>query len=196
MNLVKDHENYNWQTDDAARLSIAHTSDLATAPLEVECRVIGHSGIVRPELIRVRTEDLEFLAAGLFGAPRDKAERQAGWTGDAYKFGVYARRSKRSRHDVVILRTDGGGFYAYIDMSLTAAEMWRHLCLTCTTEMLWNICSCVVHTSDSAHEYGREFVIQAFLEGRLKKRRRRGSVSAFVKPVPRIVVTKEPATTL
>jgi len=180
--FVKQYEGSNWRTDDAASLYIAGTGHDTDPPLEFRCFVIGHTGIVRPETIQVRTAELEFLAAGLFGPPRDKTAHHVGWTGDAYKFGIYARRSISSRHDVVILRTDGRGFHAYIDMSLTAAELWRYVSATCSWEMLWNICSCVAHTHDSAHEYGRQMVTQAFLEGRLKRKRRRGIVRAYLVP--------------
>lgn len=88
--------------------------------------------------------------------------------------------SRYSRHEVVILRTDGGGFYSYLDVSLTATEMWRHLCTTCPPEMLWNICSCVVHTHDLARGKGRQEIMNAFAGGRLKKRRRQGRIQVYV----------------
>lgn len=144
----------------------------------------------RPEIVNVQTANLEFLGAGLFGPPRDKSEHHAGWTGDAYKFGVYAHLSRHSRHDVVILRTGGGGFYGYLDVSLSAAEMWRHLCATCTPEMLWNICSCVVHTHDLARGKGRQEIMNIFAEGRLKKRRRQGRIQVYVET--RIVESTPP----
>jgi hypothetical protein len=38
----------------------------------------------------------------------------------------HPHRAVKRPQNIVILRTDGGGFYAYIDVSLTAAEMWRY----------------------------------------------------------------------
>ena len=182
MNFVKENRWHPWRTDDPAGLYICNTSEATDAPQHFSCMVIGHSGIVRPESVSVPTNDLEFLGAGLFGPPRDKKEGHAGWTGDAYKFGIYAQRTRGERQNIAILRTDGGGFYAYIDVSLTAAEMWRYLCAHCSSAMLWNICSCLVHTHDSAHEKGREELMYLFAEGRLKKRRRKGKVQVYVEP--------------
>lgn len=181
MNFVKKSDFENWRTDDAASLYIRDTSKAAESPQQFACTIIGHSGIMRPESISVPTADLTFLGAGLFGPPRDKRDGQAGWTGDSYKFGIYAQRTRGERQNIVILRTDGGGFYAYIDVSLTAAEVWRYLCAQCSSPMLWNICSCVVHTHDLAREKGRKELMHIFAEGRLKKRRRQGQVQVYIK---------------
>jgi hypothetical protein len=182
LSFIKQNSWEPWRTDDPAGLYICDTSKAAEPPQEFPCMVIGHSGIVRPETISVPTADLTFLGAGLFGPPRDKTGRQAGWTGDSYKFGIYAQKSVGERGNIVILRTDGGGFYAYVDVSLTAAEMWRYLCAQCSSPMLWNICSCVVHTHDLAHEKGRKELMHIYAEGRLKKRRRQGQIQVFVEP--------------
>lgn len=182
MEFVKHGEHYNWSTKDDAELHIPDTATAAEPPQELSCLVIGHSGIMQPEKVQVRTPELVFMGAGLFGPPREKTENSPGWTGDSYRFGIYGYFPRFSRERVVILRTDGGGFYAYIDVSLTAAEMWHYLCYACSSEMLWNICSCVVHTYDLAEENGRQAVIQAFLEGRLRKKQSRNRLQVYLAP--------------
>lgn len=67
-------------------------------------------------------------------------------------------------------------------MSLTAAEMWRHLCETCSPEMLWNICAGVVHTYDLARNNGRQSIMEIFAEGRLKKKPGRNGVQVYIQP--------------
>jgi hypothetical protein len=181
LEFIKEDDLYNWRANDPAGLYIPHTSKAAEPPQEFPCTVIGHSGILRPATMPVRTANLTFLGAGLFGPPRGKTEHSVGWTGDAYKFAVYAYQPRFGREDIVLLRTDGGGFYAYIDVSLTASEMWRHLCETCSPEMLWNICSCVVHTHDLARDNGKRAIMEIFAEGRLKKKRGRNGVQVYIK---------------
>lgn len=179
MEFIKE-DAYNWQANDPAGLYIPCTSKAAEPPREFACTVIGHSGIMRPATIPVPTANLTFLGAGLFGPPRDKTRHSAGWTGDAYKFAVYTYQPQFGRENIVLLRTDGGGFYTYIDLSLTAAPMWRHLCETCSSEMLWNVCSCVVHTHDLARDNGKQSIMEIFAEGRLKKKRGRHGVQVYI----------------
>jgi hypothetical protein len=180
LEFTKEDDCCYWRTNDAAGLHVDGRSDAPEPPQEFACSVVGHSGILRPATIPVPTATLTFLGTGLFGPPRDKSEHQAGWTGDAYKFGVYDYLPRHGRRQIVILRTDGGGFYAYVDVSLEASEMWRHLCKTCSPEMLWNICQCVVHTHDLACQKGRQEMMKLFAEGRLKKRRRQGRTQVYV----------------
>jgi hypothetical protein len=181
LEFIKEDPLYNWRTNDPAGLYINYTSKEPEPPKEFACTVVGHSGIVRPETVPVQTINLEFLGAGLFGPPREKTDRQPGWTGDAYKFGIYEHLPGYGRREIVILRTDGGGFYAYLDVSLEAASMWRHLCKTCSPEMLWNICSCVVHTHELARKKGRQEIMTIFGEGRLKKKRGRYGIEVYIK---------------
>ena len=182
MEFIKEDALYNWRTNDAAGLYIRNTCEEAEPPQEFACTVIGHSGILRPATIPVPTQNLTFLGAGLFGPAREKTETSPGWTGDSYRFAVYAYQPKYGRENTVILRTDGGGFYSYIDVSLTAAEMWRHVCKVCSPEMLWNVCSCVVHTYDLAVESGRQAVMEMYAEGRLRKKQGRNGVRVYVEP--------------
>ena len=181
MEFIKEDDLYNWRANDPAGLYIPHTRKAADPPKEFACTVIGHAAIIRPATVPVPTANLTFLGAGLFGSPRDKTEDSPGWTGDAYKFAVYAYKSRFGREEIVILRTDGGGFYAYIDVSLTAAEMWRHLCGACTPEMIWNVCSCVVHTHALARHNGRQEIMDVFAEGRLRKKRGRNGIQVYIK---------------
>ena len=193
LDFIKEDELYDWRTNDAACLYVRYTRKTIEPPQKFACRIIGHSGIVRPETQEVATRDMVFLGAGLFGPPREKTEISPGWTGDSYRFGVYAYQPNFGREHIIILRTDGGGFYAYIDVSLTAAEMWRHLCQACSPEMLWNVCSCVVHTYDLAVENGRQAVMQLFADGRLRKKKgRNGGFQIYVQPKVLIPQTSSP----
>jgi hypothetical protein len=193
MEFIKEDVLYNWRTKDAAGLYIKDTSKVSDPPQEFDCAVLGHSGIVRPDKISIPTASLEFLGAGLFGPPRERTEHHPGWTGDAYKFGVYECLPRFGRRQVVILRTDGSGFYAYVDVSLEASVMWRHLCKTAGPEMLWNVCSCLVHTHDLARQKGRQEIMNAFAEGRLKKKRGRSGPQVYVQAQIRKITPSQSA---
>lgn len=121
------------------------------------------------------------MAVGIFGAGRpSRTCRNVKWTGDAYEYGLYQYASGAARHPaIVVLRTDGGGTYAYIDDTLTAIETWTTIAAQ-PPEMIWNICHLIAHTYERAFCAGRAQIEQIFLEGRLKKRRRQGRLRVEV----------------
>jgi len=69
--------------------------------------------------------------------------------------------------------------YGYIDNTVTVIET-RTTIARQPPEMIWNLCHLILHTYDLAFRAGREQVERLFLEGRLKKRRRRGRVQVEV----------------
>lgn len=177
MNVIQEHEGYNWKTDDSAGLYLAHTGH-KEAPQELPVQNIGHYAEVRTGTIQIA--DLEFMGAGLFGEGRGSAAHGSKWTGDCYKFGVY-KLPKRKRGAIVIIRTDGSGTHVYLNDDITALETWEHLVKVSTPEMLWNICYVVVFSYEQGRNHTRREVHQQFVQGRLKKVRRNRQVYVEVK---------------
>lgn len=161
-----------WRIDDPAGLYYnVHGSQQLPPPELFRARPIGHFNHQAEIDVPVETAHLKYMGAGLFGPPRPSCLGSATkWTGDCYKFGVY-----RYENSVVILRTDCA-FYAYLDNhSSTACELWGHLVRVCDASMLWNLCYEIVFAHEAGRTAGARRICDAFLDGRL--RRKRGRVS-------------------
>jgi hypothetical protein len=166
--FIKEDRLYNWRTDDIAGLCIPGTSKDPEPPQHFFCTVIGHTGIVSGEKMRVPASNLLFLGAG---------ER----TGKTHQFAVYEDACAAAQHDVVILQSDGGSICAYVDMTPAASEMWRHICKSCSLEILWNMCSGVVRSHELGRQLGRQEIMDAYAEGRLRRKKGRFGVQVCIK---------------
>jgi len=171
--LQREGEGLNWHTDDPAKLYLSNTGDFSEAPTELSAFIIGRGGVVRPATRVVKLEDLRFMGHGLFGESRPCSYGSSTrWTGDAYKFGIYEEPVKR----IVIIRTDGSGTTAYAIDETDALETWQKLVAALPSEVLWNLCMTLSNTYRKGRADERQVVLQQFLEGKLRKRRRRGVV--------------------
>ena len=186
MKLVQDHPGYNWRTDDPARLHISRTGHLPEAPLALKCLVM-HDSLNRGERVEVEYASLEFLATAVFGEGRlSPGEGNTRWTGDSYKHAIYRYSQPfSSRGSIVIIETHGGGTQGYHIATLTAAEMWVGLALSLPSESLWNICHDLCRMYHNARYVERQTIYTQFLQGRLKKRRRRHKVYVQVLAEPK-----------
>jgi hypothetical protein len=185
MNLLQTRPGCYWQTDDPIRLPLNEAGP--DQPQTIAAFLVGHSGLVRPLCRVIRYADLEYMGAGLFGDARQSGSGASWkWTGSAYRYGIYAlaEEYRRGRRDVVILRADGSGMKAYVVDELEAEDTWRKLIAACPPELLWNVCSTIAHTYHAGETAGRKKVHLAFLDGRLKKRRKAGRVWAEETPIP------------
>jgi hypothetical protein len=164
-----------WHSDDAARLywykSEHPGSDRApTAPERLTAYVIGHTGIVMGEHVIVEVAALDFLGAGLFGEGRPCSFNSAvKWTGDSYRYGIYAVNGHAGRH--VIIRNDGGGIYVYLDAGHTD---WNTLCSLLPPERLWDLCQVIGHTYHQGRDHERQRLYRLFAQGGIKRTKIRG----------------------
>jgi hypothetical protein len=117
----------------------------------------------------------------LFGEGRPCLGGNAKWTGSCYRYGVYECPKAYSGHAIVILQSSGGGMAGLLLSSTTSAETWQHLAATSAPEMLWNICHNLYELRREALEGVKRTIFAAFIEGRLKKsRKRKGHVSVTI----------------
>jgi hypothetical protein len=177
MNLIQESKGWNWKMDDAAGLYISGTGSLTEALPQLLARRISHSGIVESEVVSVQVADMNFMAAGLFGPGRGTGNIK--WTGDAYKFAVY----QCGRRAIVIMRTDGSGTRFYYLDDLISREIWEYFTSTLTTEMLWNVCRQIIFAYEEGRDHAKKEAYDLFVEGRLKKRKRKGRVYVEVSEV-------------
>ena len=98
------------------------------------------------------------------------------WTGTSYRYGVYLVHKPYSGPAVVILQSSGGGAEGLMLSSTTSVETWEHLAATSKPEMLWNICHELYEVRREGLEGVKRSIFAAFIEGRLKKSRRRKGV--------------------
>jgi hypothetical protein len=72
---------YYWRTNDAADLAFNEAGP--QPPTHISCYNL-HDTLNRGEIAQVLIAELHFLARAHFGI------RNVGWTGDAYRFGIYS----------------------------------------------------------------------------------------------------------
>lgn len=186
MRFKRDFDTQYWQIDDPAGLHYSVHGSAELPPPEVfHARCIGHFNRSPEITMPVETASLAYLGTGLFGPPRPCGTGSTTrWTGDSYKFAIYHHKTS-TRGCIVILRTDGSGFYAYLDdHTSTVCELWEHLVRVCDPPMLWNICYELVFAYESGREDGEHRICKAFLEKRLKRRGRGAHV--LIVPAARI----------
>jgi hypothetical protein len=131
----------------------------------------------------VRVEDLNFIGAGLFGAGRPCLGGSAKWTGDSYRYGIYTTHKPYTGPAIVILQSSGCGMVGLQFDFRTSVETWQHLTTTSSPEMLWNVCHELFELHREALEGQRRTVFAAFVEGRLKKSKRKGHYEVTMVPL-------------
>lgn len=184
-------DTWGWNSDDAAAIywykSDWPGSDKSPTPPEtITAHVIGHTGIVMSSKMTIKLEQLRFLGAGLFGKPRGDRTK---WTGDSYRYGIYAIDGDYLKHHCII-RMDGGGIYAYVDCGHTD---WPALCQTLPTERLWDLCQVIGHTYEQGVEHERKRLYRLVAENRLKRAKVRGQNAYKVTEIAKEEAEKEVA---
>ncbi len=102
---------YYWRTNDAADLAFNEAGP--QPPTHISCYNL-HDTLNRGEIAQVPIAELHFLAKAHFGV------RNVGWTGDAYRFGIYRFSRQFGRPEIVIVVSHGGGMEAYLLSDLVA----------------------------------------------------------------------------
>ena len=72
--------------------------------------------------------------------------------------------------------------HGYAFDNLVAGKTWEHIATHFTPEMIWNLCNQLAHAYKTARDAERHALCTAFLEGRLKMRRKGGKRWAQVLP--------------
>ena len=68
---------------------------------------------------------------------------------------------------------NGGGMEASLLSDLVALQTWSHVAENLSEDLRWNLCYEIMHAHRAVKTEATRIVMQLFLEGRLKKRRRR-----------------------
>lgn len=124
----------------------------------------------------MRVDDLKFIGAGLFGEGRPCLGGNAKWRGNSYRYGIYECHKPYSGPAIVILQSSGGGMDGLMLSSTTSTETWQFLAKTLPQEKLWNVCHELYELRREALEGVKRSIFSAFIEGRLKKSRKRKGV--------------------
>lgn len=127
---------------------------------------------------RVDLDAMTFLGAGLYSDERVAA---TGVTGQSHRFGVFEWRESRPR-GIVIIVCHGGGMRCYLIETPRRIESWQAVCKALTQDQLWDLCHSIVDAYEAGLAVGRNKAYRLFLDGRLKKRKRNGSVTVDVIP--------------
>jgi hypothetical protein len=161
-------------TDDLASLCFSEAGP--QPPATVRCYNMRdfHN---RGEISEIPIISLEFLAAGIFGEGRPAwPGSTTKWTGDSHRYGVYRSPAGSYKNGIVLLETHGGGMFGYAFDNAETADTWDGITAILRPEMIWNVCRQITKVYHAARELERAVVYRAFIEGRVKLRRRHGQV--------------------
>ena len=170
---TQSHPGYYWKTNDPADLAFNEAGP--DQPQAIRCYNM-QDHINRGEARDVPVDGLEFLATGIFGESRPSRSSPIRWTGNSHRYGIYRNRSGLYRNGVVVLECHGSGMQGYAFDNLVAGESWEYIAAIFPTEMIWNLCYQIAHGYRAARDAERALVYRAFVEGRLKKRRRHNNL--------------------
>lgn len=172
MNPTQAHFGHYWHTDDPADLAFNESG--SEQPQTVRCYNMQNH-LNKGEFRQVPVAPLQYLATGNFGEARlSGIGSTTRWTGDSHRYGIYRNPTGLYRDGIVILECHGGGMYGYAFDNLVAGETWEYIAAHFKPEMIWNLCNQIAHAYRTARDAVQHEIHQAFLEGRLKRRRKGG----------------------
>lgn len=180
MQPTQKRSGYYWNTNDPADLSFNESGPLA--PTSVRCfNMQDH--LNRGEFRDVPLEALTYLASGTFEEARP-AGGTTKWSGNSHRYGIYRNSSGLNKNGIVLVECHGAGMVGYAFDNLVASETWEHIATTFSQEMIWNLCYQIAHAYHAARDAERTILQCAFIEGRMKKRRRSRRVYVEIEPRP------------
>jgi hypothetical protein len=180
MNPTQAHPGHYWHTDDPADLAFNEAGP--DQPQTVRCYNM-QDHLNRGEFRDVPVAALEYMAAGIFGEGRpSRITSTIRWTGSSHRYGIYRNPTGLYRTGIVILECHGGGMYGYAFDNLVSGDTWQHIAANFQQEMIWNLCNQIAHAYKTARDAERSALLQAFLEGRLKRRRKGSKQWAQIVP--------------
>lgn len=138
----------------------------------------------------VKTAEWEHVARATFGPARRSSSRpaDAGWTGNAYRYDIY-RYAGEAIFDEgawALRFSHGGGNGWLTHRPLPGETTPLEHAATLPETLRWDVCHFLYESVETtAHEAARDKyreMATAFLEGRLKKRRKGGKVLVEIAP--------------
>ncbi len=172
MNPIQAHPGHYSHTDDAADLAFNESGP--NQPLTVRCYNM-QDYLNKGEFRDVPLGPLEYLTAGIFGEARPSgAGARIRWTGSSHRYGIYRNPTGLYRTGIVLIECHGRGMFGYAFDNLVAGETWQHIAANFAPEMTWNFCHQIAEAYQTARDTERHAMCTAFLEGRLKGKRRNG----------------------
>jgi hypothetical protein len=148
-------------------------------PTALDCTLIGHICLVTGKTKPVPCRELTLLKAYACGI-REPESRQR-WTSNV-RYIVYEWQGDFSRPSIVIVKDCGGGPYYYVVDQLAFLETWKALAAVIDDATAWDVLSALTGTYDKGHEEGSKKLGTLFLQGRLKKRKRKGAYHLEILP--------------
>ncbi len=180
MNPTQAHPGHYWHTDDPADLAFNEASH--NQPRAIRCYNM-QDHLNKGEFRDVPVASLEYLGAGIFGEARPSGFGSTTcWTGSSHRYGIYRNPSGLYRSGIVMLECHGRGMFGYAFDNLVAGETWDYIAAHWEPEMIWNLCYQIADAYNTARNAERHAVCAAFLEGRLKSRRKGGARWAQILP--------------
>ena len=170
---VQSQPGYYWRTNDDADL--AFSTAKPEQPTHISCYNL-HDSLNHGLETNVPVVELTLMAKAEFG------ERKVGWTGSAYRFGIYHRKQDIGCAQIVVIVSHGGGMEAYLLSDLVAVSTWTYIAECLSEELRWNLCYEVLQAHRSVQDGTRREIYRKFLEGRLKKRKKANRVWVEVLP--------------
>ena len=179
MNFVQDRPGEYYHTDDLARIYFRGSG--TEAPGRLRCAGMGYAlSAHSDEEFDVELSPFELMGVGRFGEGRLCWEGSTTkWTGSSHTYGVY-----KYRKSLLIIESHGGGEQGYFDESSHAIELFEQLCSTLSAERIWDLCYLIATTENRAYRKGRYEMTKLFLQGRLKRRRRKNQYRLEITPAP------------
>lgn len=169
--VAQEGPGFYWQLQDPAGLRFSHAD--GDPPTHLRCySTSNHCNVA--DQVSVPLADLTFLASARFGDGRPGCSSTR-WTGDHYKYALYEHQNSYHRHEIVLVENHGGGMFCYLFHSLVSVGLWTTLAKTLTREQLWDVCHEFATTYNHARSIEHRSMAKAFLDGRMKKRRRNGA---------------------
>lgn len=174
MALQLKQESYGWVSTDGSNLILRGNVE----PTEVIADLIGHSGLVNGPTRRLQLAQFAHLRS-LPGGSRPTGRPGVNWTNAHQTFAVYSYdNGDWSKPEIVFSQYHGGGaFFAIVDQ-LDFHKTFSPLVETLPDHAIYDLIQAMIGSYNKGKNDGANVtekrLCEAFVEGRLKKRKQPG----------------------
>jgi hypothetical protein len=177
MNPVQSSPGSYWHSNDPADISLNTSAPEKPETIEV-FDFDSNSGPCQ-----ISIASLRFVNAGIFGDGRlCSFVSKTKWSGAAYRYGVYLSEENPEEMRPVILETHGGGTQGIIFPAYTT-DLWSVIAVGLLPPQLWDMCHSIMKYGTSMQKCAETRIYQAFAEGRLIKKKRKGNIYIETLPI-------------